>query len=84
HHNGDNVATENQINPVFVAFMPPLFCWPVCFSPLIFFEKLFLLSNPLYPLLCLALLAHQLIVIFWHMIIKTVTESVNASYISIT
>ncbi|ELE1937872.1 hypothetical protein RDG67_000658 [Vibrio cholerae] len=78
------MATETKINPVFVAFMPPLFCWPVFFSPLIFFEKLFLLSNPLYPLLCLALPAYQLIVIFWRMIIKIVTKSVNASYISIT
>ncbi|EMA3786676.1 hypothetical protein U2U65_001236 [Vibrio cholerae] len=78
------MATENKINPVFVAFMPPLFCWPVCFSPLIFFEKLFLLSNPLYALLCLALLAYQLIVIFWRVIIKIVTESASASYISIT
>ncbi|QXC58207.1 hypothetical protein KSS82_09005 [Vibrio mimicus] len=78
------MATETKINPVFVAFMPPPFCWPVCFSPLIFFEKRFLLSNPLYPLLCLALLAYQLIVIFWRMIIKTVTESADVSYISIT
>ncbi|KNA57110.1 hypothetical protein A33_022101 [Vibrio cholerae AM-19226] len=78
------MATKTKINPVFVAFMPPLFCWPVYFSPLIFFEKRFLLSNPLYPLLCLALLAYQLIVIFWRMIIKTVTESADASYISIT
>ncbi|ELJ8739294.1 hypothetical protein RUK91_003403 [Vibrio cholerae] len=78
------MATETKINPVFVAFMPPLFCWPVCFSPLIFFEKRFLLSNPLYPLLRLALPAYRLIVLFWRMIIKTVTESVNASYISIT
>ncbi|EJH64583.1 hypothetical protein VCHE45_2215 [Vibrio cholerae HE-45] len=51
---------------------------------MIFFEKLFLLSNPLYPLLCLALLAYQLIVIFWLVIIKIVTKSVNDSYISIT
>ncbi|APF80499.1 hypothetical protein A5C_A0291 [Vibrio cholerae NCTC 8457] len=43
-----------------------------------------MLSNPLYPLLCLALPAYRLIVIFWRTIIKTVTESVNASYISIT
>ncbi|ENB4393902.1 hypothetical protein ABHP78_003121 [Vibrio cholerae] len=78
------MATETKINPVFVAFMPPLFCWPVCFSPLIFFEKLFLLSNPLYPLLCLALLAYQLIVIFWRMIIKIVTEFAKSSYILIT
>ncbi|EMK6958941.1 hypothetical protein Q9F25_000231 [Vibrio cholerae] len=78
------MATEIKINLVFVAFMPPLFWWPICFSPLIFFEKLFLLSNPLYPLLCLALPAYRLIVIFWRTIIKTVTESVNASYISIT
>ncbi|ELP3385452.1 hypothetical protein R1W35_000859 [Vibrio cholerae] len=78
------MATETKINPVFVAFMPPLFCWPVCLTALIFFEKRFLLSNPLYPLLCLALPAYRLIVIFWRMIIKTVTESVNASYISIT
>ncbi|EGR1046128.1 hypothetical protein EFU70_01815 [Vibrio cholerae] len=78
------MATETKINPVFVAFMPPLFCWPVCFSPLIFFEKLFLLSNPLYPLLCLALPAYLLIVLLWRMIIKTVTESADVSYISIT
>ncbi|EGS66990.1 hypothetical protein VCHE09_3170 [Vibrio paracholerae HE-09] len=43
-----------------------------------------MLSNPLYPLLFLAFPAYRLIVIFWRMIIKTVTESVNASYISIT
>ncbi|ABQ19404.1 hypothetical protein VC0395_1031 [Vibrio cholerae O395] len=43
-----------------------------------------MLSNPLYPLLCLALLAYQLIVICWRLIIKTVTESVKASYVSIT